>query len=620
VRHARAEAGQSATPSAVTITFSEFPVGTAITTQYSADDGIVFQGDSPGDTQFISSDADNPDSPELSGTPQFVGDVGARFVVPGTNEPATVDSVSMDVGYIDNPGSTQVNAYDSNGALLGSVVANQTGWNHLTLAFNGIASFIVTSTSDEAAGFGVDNVTFVPPRQIAVSSVTVSVAMNRGINGAALPADVIDDRVGVAPLTINQFQACGNGGDAQWVDCSPAFPDGTPEKSWPVVFERSTKVTLSEVRLKIKDPTIDLGDSTVTGTTTVGGATLTFSSGPVSPQGGDFVITNLTSDNVLPDAVNSFPMTIQWTVQHGTTVFNAGSSTIPIYLTLADPSFAPYLSLEALTSAAAANQTTESGVFNSIWTGLFSAQGPSALHIHPQHLDPASGTVTADSQTLQYWTPWTLASDYLALDSQQTCSHLTTPGLLEYLVSRCGDWANFLANIMAVQGITTVHPDSVLSPEVPGTFPKFPNASPPRGTTFGDEFMLIKNWIWPGAATGGDRNFPYLTTDTVRLSALGQPIPDTGILGSNPEFNDAPGVPGQNDPNPPGWFTYGDHAIDVYNNMVYDPSYGLGPFPSIGAWATSALAGFAYDTYTESRDAAGNLIRTYTLYGHMGLP
>ena len=131
--------------------------------------------------------------------------------------------------------------------------------------------------------------------------------------------------------------------------------------------------------------------------------------------------------------------------------------------------------------------------------------------------------------------------------------------------------------------------------------------------------MLIKNWIWPGPATGGDPNFPYLTTDTVRLG-FGQLIPDSGSLGSKPEFNDAPGVPGQNDPNPPGWFEYGDHVIDVYDNMVYDPSYGLGPFPSIGDWANSALAGFAYVTYTFGRDAAGNLILTYTLHGHRGLP
>ena len=187
-----------------------------------------------------------------------------------------------------------------------------------------------------------------PSAEIAVSSVTVSVASHHGIQDAALPADVIADRVNEAPLTIKDFQACGTAGDAQWVDCSPAFPDGTPEKSWPVVFERGTKVTLSEVHLKVKNPAPDLGGSIITGTTTVGGVTLTFTSAPVTPAGGEFVIKNLTSDNALPNAVNHFPMTISWTVKHYTTTYSAGSSTIPIYLTLADPGYAPYLSLEAL--------------------------------------------------------------------------------------------------------------------------------------------------------------------------------------------------------------------------------------------------------------------------------
>jgi hypothetical protein len=642
-QHARA-AAQPAAPGAVTITFSEYPVGTVITTQYAATDGIVFQGDNAGDTQFISNDGANPDSPELSGTPLFAGDVGGRFVEPGTNDPATVDSVSMDVGYIDNPGSTEANAYDANGKLLGSVVANQTGWNHLTLAFSGIASFTVTSTSNEEAGFGVDNVSFVPPRQIAVSSVTVRIqgagptAGFGAAPGTGLPADVIADQVHAAAMTINQFPACGSDGDAQWVDCSPAFPDGTPEKVWPVVFERGTKVTLSQVQLKVKDPTINLPGSVITGTATVGATTLTFTSGQVSPVNGVFTVSDLTSDTTLPDEVNSEPMTIAWTVQHGTTTFGAGTSTIPVYLTFGTPNFDPYLSLEALTATAAAGQSSESGVFNSIWTNVFSAQGQAALHIHPQHLNPVTGAVTADSNdTLQYWVPWTLASDYIALDPPvpASCQPQSTAGLLENLIARCYSWAHFMADTMAVQGINTVHAEVINnSPSVPGTFPALPSVTLPRGVTFDGTFMLIKDWTWTTLATGKDPNYQYVTTDTVKLvldhdSEL-VPIPNTGALGSTSEFNDLPGVPGQNDANPPGWFSYGfdprtdrfvaDHVIDVYNNMIYDPSYGQGPFANVGAWANNALAGFAYVTYTDHRDAAGNLYRTYTLYGHKGLP
>ncbi len=608
-------------PSAVTITFSEFPVGTVITNQYAKDDGIVFQGTSAADAQFISNDGANPDSPELSGTPQFAGDVGAHFVLPNTNQPATVDSVSMDVGYIDNPGSTQVNAYDSNGALLGSVVANQIGFNHLTIAFKGIASFVVTSVSDEAAGFGVDNVSFIPPnRDIAISSVDIKVAGSSATT-TTLPADVIDDRVNQAALTIDQFKACNKTGAAQWVDCDPTFPDGNPEKAWPVAFLRGTKITLNEADLTIKDPaSVNLDNSVVTGTTTLGTTKLTFTSNPVSPTGNQLVVKNLTADNALPDTVNNFQMAIQWTVTHDAMTYNAGISTIPIYLAYAAPGFPAYLTLEALTSTAAANQNTEANVFNNIWTNMFSASGPSALAIHPQQLNPVTGAVTADPHILQYWTPWTLANDYLFLDRAPSCSHLSTPQLLESLVSRCGDWAEFFANTLAVQGIKSVVPVGIDDGgPVLGALPAFPAPSPRLGQSI-TRVMLIKNWTFAGPATGADPKFPYLTTDTVNLGAGGDPVPGTGVLGAGPEFDDAAGVPGQNDPNPPGWFGYGDHAVDTYNGKVYDPSYGIGPFPNIAAWAQQALAGFAYITHTDGVNGAGQRIRTYTLHGHMGLP
>jgi len=600
--------------------FSEFPVGTVITDQYAKDDGIVFQGSSAGDAQFIANDAANPDSPELSGTPQFAGDVGARFVIPGTKQPATVDSVSMDVGYIDSPGSTEVKAFDSKGAVLGTVIANQVGFNHLTLAFKGLASFAVTSATDEPAGFGVDNVSFMPPKSdIAVSSVDIKVTGSSATT-TTLPADVIDDRVNEAALTIDKFQACKTTGAAQWVDCDPAaFPDGNPEKAWPVAFLRGKKVTLNEVDLTIRDPaSLSLDNSIVTGTTTLGKTKLTFTSDPVSPTGNQLVVRNLTADNSLPDVVNNYQMAIQWTVKHDTTTYNAGTSTIPIYLTYAAPGFPAYLTLEQLTSTAAADQNTEANVFSNIWTKVFSASGPTALAIHPQQLNPATGQVTADPHILQYWTPWTLANDYLFLDSAPSCSHLNTPLLLEFLISRCRDWARFFANTLSVQGIKTVQPVGIDDGgPVLGALPKFPKPSPLLGQSI-REVMLIKNWTFQGP-TGGDPNYPYLTTDKVNLGPAGDPVPGTGVLGANPEFDDSPGVPGQHDPNPPGWFEYGDHAVDTYNGMVYDPSYGIGPFPSIGAWAQQALAGFAYITSTDGH-AGGQSIRTYTLHGHMGLP
>ena len=62
---------------------------------------------------------------------------------------------------------------------------------------------------------------------------------------------------------------------------------------------------------------------------------------------------------------------------------------------------------------------------------------------------------------------------------------------------------------------------------------------------------------------------------------------------------DAAGLAGQNNANPPGLFVSGDHALVTYTSpttrqtVIYDPSYGSGPFASVRAWADASLAGFA---------------------------
>jgi len=146
----------AATPTgATTITFSEFPEGTPIGNQYSGK-GIVFGGDSP----FITSDGANPTSPVLSGSPLFSGAIVGRFVVPSTSSSATVNSFTLDVGYIDSPGSVAVSAYGLNGGLLRRVFPSQVGIDPVTISTAGIASFRVEAVGYEPAGFAIDNVSF----------------------------------------------------------------------------------------------------------------------------------------------------------------------------------------------------------------------------------------------------------------------------------------------------------------------------------------------------------------------------------------------------------------------------------------------------------------------------
>lgn len=142
-------------PGASIITFSEFPQGTSISGQYSSK-GILFQGDSP----FITGDGSNPTSPVLSGSPLFSGAIVGRFVVPGTSSASTVGSFSLDVGYIDSPGSVAVSAYGLNGGLIRRVFPSAFGINTVTFSNAGIASFRVEAVGFEPAGFAIDNVAF----------------------------------------------------------------------------------------------------------------------------------------------------------------------------------------------------------------------------------------------------------------------------------------------------------------------------------------------------------------------------------------------------------------------------------------------------------------------------
>jgi RHS repeat-associated protein len=157
--HTAAAALGGATPPAQqgTITFSEFADGASITTQYQPN-GIVFGGDTP----FITDDGANPTSPVLSGTPLFFGTITGTFVQPdGTAR--TVDSFSLDVGYIDTPGSTEVIAYDSGGTVLDTVPVSNFGIVHVTVSVPGIASFAVESVDQgnpDPNGFAIDNLSF----------------------------------------------------------------------------------------------------------------------------------------------------------------------------------------------------------------------------------------------------------------------------------------------------------------------------------------------------------------------------------------------------------------------------------------------------------------------------
>ena len=139
-----------------TITFDEVPLEEFVTNQYE-DDGVIFTSTVP-----ASEDAANPTSPVLSGYPRFEGAIEGEFVNPSTGAPQTVSSFTLDVGYIDNRDSVVVEAFDSSGNQVQSVLAESYGINTLTLTYAGMASFSVHEIAEEPAGFAIDNLSIDP--------------------------------------------------------------------------------------------------------------------------------------------------------------------------------------------------------------------------------------------------------------------------------------------------------------------------------------------------------------------------------------------------------------------------------------------------------------------------
>lgn len=141
------------------IGFSEYPLGTEISTQYQGV-GVVFR-DEEGFFPEVHWDESASTNPILSGTFGFGSPISAQFVVPGTTTPATVENLAMDVGYVDEPGSTELIVEKTNGPFV--LFANEEGFNHLFLGGGAITGFVLQPIEDEPAGFTLDNLEFTIP-------------------------------------------------------------------------------------------------------------------------------------------------------------------------------------------------------------------------------------------------------------------------------------------------------------------------------------------------------------------------------------------------------------------------------------------------------------------------
>jgi hypothetical protein len=114
---------------------------------------------------FITTDASNPTSPVLSGSPLFDGPIAILF-------DTDVAGVALDAGFFNAANSTQIEAFDRDGNSLGSVTNTGTDIEFLGLVTDDgseqIAGLLFSLVGDEPFGYAIDNVRFGSSEQVIV--------------------------------------------------------------------------------------------------------------------------------------------------------------------------------------------------------------------------------------------------------------------------------------------------------------------------------------------------------------------------------------------------------------------------------------------------------------------
>jgi hypothetical protein len=126
----------------------------------------------------------------------------------------------------------------------------------------------------------------------------------------------------------------------------------------------------------------------------------------------------------------------------------------------------------------------------------------------------------------------------------------------------CIAWAQLLHETLKAQGVA--------GSQIHELTTNYPDDAPFARDLLGRGIMLVKNWAFAGAGTAPAACAPFTHVEA--------------------EVTDQPGVPGQDNPDPPGGFF--NHFILKYGGKWHDPSYGTDPFASENDWENASLDGF----------------------------
>ncbi len=403
-------------------------------------------------------------------------------------------------------------------------------------------------------------------------------------NNLSVNVDHRADMFGEKGIEIKEYEGKGGEGkDAvEWK--SPKV--GEVKKNWPIAYVQNTKVKLV-VQLALEVATQEFlekkieGEPVLTGEGTFGGVALKFekkfNAAAIKANKGFLTTGEIESTNALPAKVLYALTAIAWKWEYkekgaAATKVKLGNSTHNLYTTFKMPGKEIYLTLLDLDTLgiekeAALNEKT---AIAGAWRGFSTFEGvPGVPSVHIRTYNPATATGELDhaGKVLEYYgeivkPKKTLAEVYKEeiTNSKRAVACDGVREMLENGKGRCGVWAKTWVEALGTEGIGS---------EEISLFSQFGAAKTPCATALVC-VMLVKNWSFGIAAK--ELPFPYETS----------------------QVTDEEGAPGQGVKNPPPFFW--DHVIvkagPKGSAMLYDPSYGTGPFPgteSVEPTETSVL-------------------------------
>jgi hypothetical protein len=348
--------------------------------------------------------------------------------------------------------------------------------------------------------------------------------------------------------------------------------DKTAEKNEPVAYTRGRGMKIkATLEIKINPPLAEAKKVRITAFDRESGYLFTRLI-ELNGAGGTIVFEAESLDNLenkvhylgqLAGATLKPGLNLKWRIDDQ----QFGESQHLVYVTLRDPTTTVYLTLLDLTVRNANGESDEAEVVKKIWEEFTDRK------VHRRTLNGQTGEVTPEADPMSYWKPGTCPTPNSCPSpinplGQRSCV-FTTEGVLRHKDGRCGGWANFFKDSLAIHGIgsTIVTVQHVSS----------------------GALLLVSNWTFVGNGNSGDSNWPWKFV--IKYDSTGS----SGKFLTNDqgsEVRDDPGIPAQGNDDPQAIFT--NHAIVEYNGKLYDPSYGTGPFNNCKAWEDASMANGGY--------------------------